>query len=243
MVWVLLVVTVLVGGAFLLQWFLHAEPREILRALRWSGLIIAVILAIVLLLTRQFQLIYTVAIFLLPWLLRARALRHRMKSARGPSAGQTSEVHTRFVVMQLDHDSGEMDGTVREGPFAGKRLSELALGDVVSLYHLAAAADPTSAQVLQAYLERMHGDAWHAGSQSEAGAGGKGSAGDAGKPSGGPMTRAEACAVLGVGAGASADEIKRAHRRLMKQYHPDHGGSDYLAAKINEAKEVLLGER
>jgi DnaJ domain len=241
MVWVLLVVTLLVGGAFMLQWFLNAEPREILRALRWSGLIVAVVLAIVLLVTRQFQLIYTVAIFLVPWLLRVRALRNRMKSARGPAAGQASEVHTRFVVMQLDHDSGDMDGTVREGPFAGKRLSALALKDVVSIYRLALAADQTSAQVLQAYLERMHGDAWRAGSQSEGGA--EEETAGAGKAGGGPMSRAEARAVLGVGPDATADEIKQAHRRLMKQYHPDHGGSDYLAAKINEAKEVLLGER
>ncbi len=245
MVWILLVIALLVGGALLLQWFLSAEPREILQALRWSGLIIAVILAIVLLVTRQFRFLYTVAIFLIPWLLRARALRNRMKSARGPSSGQTSEVHTRFVVMQLDHDSGEMDGTVREGRFAGKRLSELALSDVVLLYREALAADQTSAQVLQAYLERMHGEAWRAASQSGAGAGpgaGAEERAGAGKSAGGPMSRAEARAVLGVGPDASAEEIKRAHRRLMKQYHPDHGGSDYLAAKINEAKEVLLRE-
>jgi hypothetical protein len=240
MVWFLLVVAVLVGGAFLLQWFLSAEPREILRALRWSGLIIAVVLAVVLLVTRQFQFIYTIAIFLVPWLLRARALRNRMKGARGPATGQTSEVRTRFVNMQLDHDSGHMDGAVREGPFAGKRLSELALEDVVTVYRTASAADQASAQVLLAYLERMHGDAWRA--RSESGAGADEAAG-AGKAAGGPMSRAEARAVLGVGPHATAEEIKHAHRRLMKQYHPDHGGSDYLAAKINEAKEVLLGER
>ena len=240
MVWVLLVVAVLFGGAFLLQWFLNAEPREILRALRWTGLVIAVVLAIVLLLTRQLQLIYTLAIFLIPWLLRVRALRNRMKSARGPATGQTSEVHTRFVVMQLDHDSGHMDGAVREGPFAGKRLSELAFADVVLLYRSASAADPASAQVLLAYLERMHGEAWDARSGSKAGAEGASGPGNA---SAGAMDRAEARSVLGVGPNATADEIKHAHRRLMKQYHPDHGGSDYLAAKINQAKEVLLGER
>jgi hypothetical protein len=237
MVWVLIAVVLLVGAAFLLHWFLRAEPREILRALRWSGLVIAVILAIVLLVTRQFQLLYTAAIFLIPWLLRARALRNRMKSARGPTEGQASEVRTRFVVMELDHDSGRMDGTVREGTYAGRRLSDLALADVVSLYRAAIAADQASAQVLEAYLDRMHGSGWRAGTEENAG-----EAGRAGPSSAGPMSHAEARAILGLGPNATEAEIKQAHRRLMKTYHPDHGGSDYLAARINEAKEVLLGD-
>ena len=54
------------------------------------------------------------------------------------------------------------------------------------------------------------------------------------------MTRDEAFAVLGLKSGASADEIRAAHRRLMKDFHPDKGGSDYLASKINEAKDALI---
>lgn len=237
MVWLLIAVVLLVGAVFLLHWFLRTEPREILRALRWSGLVIAIVLAVVLLVTRQFQLLYTAAIFLIPWMLRARALRNRMKSARGPTEGQASEVRTRFVVMELDHDSGRMDGTVREGPYAGKRLSDLARADVVSLYRSALAADQASAQVLEAYLDRMHGGGWRAGAEE-----GAGETGRAGPSSAGPMSHAEARAILGVGPNATDAEIKQAHRRLMKTYHPDHGGSDYLAARINEAKEVLLGD-
>jgi hypothetical protein len=240
MVRILLVVLVIVGLGFLLQWFIRTEPRQILRSLRWVGLGIAVVAAVVLIATRQFQLLYGLAIFLIPWLLRGRALWNRTKSAQGPTPGQGSEVRTRFVVMQLDHDSGDMDGTVREGPNAGRLLSELPLDEVIELFRAAVAEDEASAQVLQAYLERMHGDAWRERAESRTGAGRE--SGGA-PPGGGPMSAAEARAILGVSEGATDDEVKRAHRQLMKQFHPDHGGSDYLAARINEAKEVLLGDR
>jgi len=243
MVRILLIVLVIVGIGLGVQWFVRTEPRQILRSLRWIGLAAVIIAAAVLVATRQFQLLYGVAILLIPWLLRSRALWNRMKTAHGPTPGQASEVKTRFVIMQLNHDTGVMDGVVQEGPFAGRLLSALALDDVIALYRAAAAADEASAQVLLAYLERMHGDAWRDRAGAEAGAGGGAGKAGGGAPGGGPMGAAEACAILGVGKEATAEEIKQAHRRLMKQFHPDHGGSDYLAARINEAKEVLLGER
>lgn len=242
MVWIVLIVFALIGLGLLVHWFVRTEPRQILKSLRWAGLALAIILGVVLIATKQFQLIYALAIFLLPWLLRVRALRNRMKTARGPTPGQASEVRTRFVVMQLDHDTGHMDGIVQEGPFAGRALSDMSLEDVVDLFRLAVAEDEASAQVLQAYLERMHGEDWRARSGA-AGAGAGAAGGGGGGPSPGPIGVEEARAILGVGPNASDDEIKRAHRSLMKQFHPDHGGSDYLAARINEAKEVLLGER
>lgn len=231
------VLAVIVGGLLAIGWFVHADPRSILRAIRWIGLIFAVLIVVVVAYTGRINLLIAALALLIPWIARMRAVRNAMKSARGPTAGQASEVRTRFVIMQLNHDSGEMDGIVQEGPYAGRSLSDMPLEAVIELTRAAMAADQQSAQVLQAYLDRMHGPDW----QDEMG--GTDREQKAGAASGGPMSRNEACEVLGVGRDATEEEIKRAHRRLMQQFHPDHGGSDYLAARINEAKEVLLGER
>ena len=77
------------------------------------------------------------------------------------------------------------------------------------------------------------------GKRRQAGPGG----GQAAAPprSSGPMSRAEAYQVLGLQPGATEDDIRAAHRRLMQGAHPDHGGSDWLAARINQARDVLLG--
>ena len=94
------------------------------------------------------------------------------------------------------------------------------------------AAGDQSANLLEAYLDRAH-DGWRSASSQGKRAGPV--------PPGGSMTPEEALAVLGLKSNASKDDIRSAHRRLMKQYHPDHGGSDYLASKINQAKETLDG--
>ena len=128
-----------------------------------------------------------------------------------------------------------MDGEVREGPYAGRRLSEMTQEDLMALYRAAREADVQSASVLESYLDRFHGDSWRDDGDAGGDAGGN-AAGD------GPMTKAEAYRILNLAPGASKAEINKSHRDLMKKMHPDHGGSDYLAAKINEAKEKLLGD-
>ncbi len=147
------------------------------------------------------------------------------------SPGQSSRVETSCLSMELDHDTGRMDGTIKTGAFKGKLLSTLSDDDLKQFLGTCAAAGDQSRPLLEAWLDRSRPgwrETWQAGDTRAASS-----------PSG-SMSRDEALAVLGLQPGATADDIRKAHRRLMKEFHPDHGGSDYLAAKINQAKDVLL---
>jgi len=154
-------------------------------------------------------------------------------SSRGGGAPRGSSIRTRFLEMRLDHASGTMDGRVLEGPFADRTLRDLRLDELLRMLELYREADAQSASVLEAYLDRERGTDWRA---RDPGPG----AGRASAGVGGPMNEAEALAILGLDPGADALAIRDAHRRLMQRLHPDRGGSGYLAAKINEAKQVLL---
>jgi DnaJ-domain-containing protein 1 len=151
------------------------------------------------------------------------------------SEGQKSSVRTGMLAMELDHDTGAMDGVILAGRFKGKRLRVLSLDELVELMQECQSASDQSASLLEAYLDRAHPD-W----RTRPG-GSRQSSGTSPPPPGSAMSREEAYAVLGLKPNCGEKEIRAAHRQLMKQYHPDRGGSDYLAAKINQAKDILVG--
>jgi len=233
---VCLVAAVAVMGKYLLQ----ADPRLLARMLRLIGAGVAGAAALFLLLTGRF-------VWGMPLALLALALLRRWAlpfpsggfAGAGRRRGQTSEVETAYLRMSLEHDTGVMQGEVLKGAYAGRRLSQLDLGQLVALLAECHREDPESAQLLETYLDRTQGPDWRDMAQNaRTDAGGGGGRGPAGS---GAMTVDEAREVLGVDAHASADDIREAHRRLMLKLHPDKGGSGYLAAKINQAKDVLLG--
>ena len=231
-------IALLVALVFFLRWYATAPPSDLLKVLKWGGLTIGGLLVLFMLLRGGFQFLWIAAAFLIPYLLRRRGMRGWAQASKPRTEGQRSTVRTRFVAMELDHDTGDMDGEVLEGPHRGRRLSDLDLDSLLDLLHLAYNEDSQSAQVIQSYLDRVHGDEWQERA-GEAGSAGGGSNSGA-KPGTSQMTRDEAYEVLGLQPGAGEDEIRAAHRRLIREYHPDAGGSDYLAAKINEAKDLLL---
>ena len=161
---------------------------------------------------------------------------HFPNPAGGPrtQAGQTTRVATDWIEMELDHDTGGMRGRVLKGAFSGKSLNQLSDDQALRLYAEAGATDSETARLLEAYLDRRLGPDWRAKAQEKASSQQRSRGGSG-------MTPEEAYRVLGLSTGASEEEIRAAHRRLILNLHPDRGGTDYLAAKINEAKDVLLG--
>src|SRR5262245_50086316 len=166
------------------------------------------------------------------WLLWGGGLPWDLSGPAQKSAGQTSRVITDHLEVELDHDTGRIGGRVLKGFFAGRDLESLAPVEMAHLWEDCRFADPQSAQILEAYLDRVH-PSWREDMARAEGA-------SAGR--GGTMTRAQALDILGLKEGTSDDDIRRAHRDLMMKMHPDRGGSTFLAAKINEAKDVLLGK-
>lgn len=144
-----------------------------------------------------------------------------------------STVRSAYLEMRLDHDSGEMNGTVLAGAFEGKELSALAPDALHQLWR-EVAGDAESRALLEAYLDRRQ-PGWRVDFEAD------GTDGEARAANAGPMTKEEAYQVLGLQTGSGEPEIRAAHRRLMKRLHPDMGGSAFLAAKLNEAKDTLLG--
>jgi DnaJ domain len=149
------------------------------------------------------------------------------------SQGQSSHVTTEHLEVELDHDTGDIRGRVLKGFFAGRMLEDLKPVELAHLWQDCRFADPQSAQIIEAYLDRLH-PSWR---EDLARAEGEHAAGPEGR-----MTREQALEILGLAPGATEADIRHAHRELMMKMHPDHGGSTFLAAKINEAKDVLLGK-
>jgi hypothetical protein len=223
-------ILVLVLVLWALNAYSKADPKILARILQPAGGILALAAAAFLFLRGHLEIAIPLGLFglgLLGWGPFA-ATGWFKRTQKTP--GQVSRVRTPFVEMELDHDSGAMRGRILAGRHQGSSLEAL---DVAALLGLLVEIDGDSRALLEAYLDRREPD-WREQAQADAGAGPTMPARR------GKMTEEEAYQVLGVPAGASAEEIGRAHRALMKKLHPDQGGSNYLAAQINEAKEVLL---
>ncbi|MBI5163946.1 MAG: molecular chaperone DnaJ [Magnetospirillum sp.] len=232
----------LVVGAVLLwlgaRWLARARPAAVAKMLRLAGLGALVAVGLWLLLTGKLAGLLAVVAGLSPWIVRAlqlhtlwRLVRQHILARKGgrASPGQASAVETRFFRMVLDHDSGSLDGDIVDGRWRGRRLSQLDRAQAAALL-AEVAVDPPSARVLEAWLDRTWPD-WRAQP-----------GGDATRAaSGGAMSREEAWQVLGLTPGADAAAIQEAYRRLMRLAHPDQGGSTWIAARLNQARDLLLG--
>jgi hypothetical protein len=221
----------------LLQMFRAANPAVLARAVKIAGGVLALAVAAFVGLKGELAVAIPVGLFgagLLGWApFGTSGFGNFGLFGMGGSkrtAGKTSRVRSRVFEMTLDHDSGALTGMIISGPHAGRSLEQL---DLPALLGMFGELDAESVPLLESSLDRRF-PAWRQNAQGDA-AGRQRSAASSGK-----MSDEEAYQILGLKPGAGRDEIGRAHRALMKKLHPDQGGSTYLAARVNEAKEVLL---
>jgi hypothetical protein len=233
-----LLVAVLLALVVLATKFANADPKKLAKAMRIIGG--GALMLVAALLTARGLFIYAIPLALAGYaIMQGRSpFPSSFPGSGTPSGGQQSRVRTTYIEMRLDHDSGDIEGQVIRGKFSGKWLSDLELKELLELWRECRRHDMQAAQLLEAYIDRKHPDwrelAGGADEQEQEGSSGRSAGGN------GPMTVDEAYEILGLRPGAAAAEIRKAHRVLMKKLHPDQGGSNYLAAKINEAKDLLL---
>jgi hypothetical protein len=222
-------ILVLVLALWALNVISKVDPQVGARVLKAGGGLVALGLAVFLGLRGELGIALPLGAFglgLLGWLPFGPA---GFSQRVNKSSGAASRVRSAYLEMELDHDSGAMRGRILAGRYQGRALDQL---DVKMLAGLMSEFDDESRALLMAYLDRRDAR-WREYAQGDAAAG-------RAATSSGKMSEQEAYQILGLQPGASADAIARAHRTLIKKFHPDQGGTTYLAARINEAKEILL---
>ncbi|MSO97704.1 MAG: molecular chaperone DnaJ [Rhodospirillaceae bacterium] len=239
----LLGLLILGGVLYFLAWYGRAKTEDVKKTMRWTGISIGLLLVAVLALSGRLSVAIAALMGLVAWGWRvfnmiqmgqqmSGMFRNFARGLGGAGGKGSSDVQSAYLRMTLDHDTGHLDGSVVQGAFIGRKLSALSFEELIT-FLAEIRADVESAALLESFLDRAHPD-WRARSH-------QGASANAGTPTASTaMTTSEALQILGLSQDAKAEDIKSAYRRLMTQLHPDRGGSDYLAAKINAAKDFLL---
>ncbi len=224
---------IIVGVILAVRWFnnqsaLGKAPDPFKVALYVAGGII--LLALI---TGRLNPLIAMVAAAIPAMQRLSAVKQlfdRFRSSSGPSSGGASTISTAMFEMQLDHDSGELTGKILNGQYAGKQLNDLSQSQLMDLMRECQVTDEQSAAVLTAYLDRKFGSAWRHGEHAD----------QATELSSSHMNEIQAREILGLSPQAGRKEIVEAHKKLIQKLHPDRGGSNYLAIKVNQARDYLL---
>ncbi|MBV1702399.1 MAG: molecular chaperone DnaJ [Hyphomicrobiales bacterium] len=170
------------------------------------------------------------------WIMGNAALRRGLSGLWPDRANSgVSRMRSAMIEMEIDNATNELCGQVLAGDFIGQQLNDLSRAQCMGLYRSALHLDGGGARLLEAYFDRRFAG-WRAAGQNKADAGGD----SLSRLKSGNMSEDEAYEVLGLRRGAGRDDVVRAHRGMMKKWHPDRGGTTDVAARINEAKDMLL---
>lgn len=245
-----------VVAGFLVLWlalyglraFAQANPSILINLLSWSAGVGALVVALLLTLKGRVDIALALG-SLGAWLIVAARRSGSPRDASTKQIGKrpfgrsgatrasgVSRVRSAVIEMELDHATGVISGTILAGPDEGKSLNRLSRLQCETLRSLCLRDDPEGARFLEAYLDRRF-PGWRAASKDEPDTWGRR---PAVAPRSGVMTEDEAYEVLGLRKGATRDDVVRSHRSLIKKLHPDQGGSTDFAARVNEAKDILM---
>lgn len=223
---------------------MNASSARIRRRLKTVIFYLLVVFLIFLAMTGRLSWIFAFVASLLPLLKRLPLLlryspmlhqlyRRYQGRAKSAQSAQTSTVKARFLDLTLNHDTGDINGIIREGEHKGQTLSQLSIEELIECWQLWKTSDIASARLLTAYLDRKPGNNTWQSTVNDSGT----MHDEVTK-----MTEVEALAILGLTKPIDRQIIIQTHRRLIQKLHPDRGGSNYLAAKINQAKDYLLNQ-
>ena len=212
-----------------LYWLMTTPAKQRVAVLSTAGPVLVIMVGSLLTLLRRGAIGIPLIILGVSWW-----RKNRSKRPISSAEGEKSTVRSANLEMELDHDSGEMDGTLLTGRLKGVRLSSLSGEEILSLY-FDLRSDTDSISLLESFLDRYYPD-WRDRVDSDAF---KNQSDTSGFDK---MTRQEAYQILGLEPDSSQEEIHQAWRRLIKGVHPDSGGSAFLAAKINNARDILLDQ-
>ncbi len=242
MIRLFLLITAVIGLMWLFSRLGSMAPHQRAKYAKIAALWAGGAVLLVLILTGKLHPLFAAIGAAFPWIQRIIMMRsaYQMFSswrgpAQGAAPGQTSEVKTKYLEMLLDHDTGEIQGSVIRGPRKDSALEQLKIEELAELMDLYRTQDKQSASLLHAYLDKMRADEWDEYVRKHAPE-------DESAADRNSMTQAEALEILGLDDGATREEIVEAHRLLMQRNHPDRGGSTWLAARINRAKDLLLSQ-
>jgi hypothetical protein len=234
---ILVGIAVLVAILLIKKPNLLTDPKSLSKHIPQMGAVVSIVVGV--LLMSSGRILLAIPAFLFGYYLLGRIQFPWLWTYASSTRNGHTTIRTPMLELVHERRTGYMDGLVRSGRYGGRRLSELSRAEMEDLLAEARSRDTATARLLEGYIRHMQGGGttgYAHVDEEEATTNKRGNA--HGKRS--TMTLLEAYDVLGLKPGASRGEIQKAHRSLMKQHHPDHGGSTYLASKINEAKDLLL---